>query len=100
LQHNKLKELYNAEQEKFEELCYQVFIVSQQGQELWQQLKERYLLQNKIDPSNPNAHKIAIFDAGFREAILGLYRFAQNHEAKQKIGIVQNGHTTRRHMVL
>jgi hypothetical protein len=44
------------------------------------------LLDNKVDPSADNAQQIAVFDAGFREAFLGLYRFAQNYQAKQLQG--------------
>jgi hypothetical protein len=80
---NELDGLLNAELLKFETLCYQVFIVSKDGQALWECIKERHLLDNKIDPSAPAANQIAMFDAGFREAFLGLYRFAQNHQAKQ-----------------
>lgn len=83
---NKLDELLNAELSKFEMLCYQVFIVSPDGQALWECIKERHLLDNKIDPSALNANQVAMFDAGFREAFLGLYRFAQNYQAKQLVG--------------
>ena len=72
--------------DRFEQLCYQVLIVSKDGQALWECIKERHLLDNKIDPSLPSANQIAMFDAGFREAFLGLYRFAQNHQAKQLVG--------------
>jgi hypothetical protein len=91
LHHNKLDEFLNAESQKFEQLCYNVFIVSPDGQALWECIKERHLLDNKVDPSSPSANQIAMFDAGFREAMLGLYRFAQNYQAKQLMKVTHDG---------
>lgn len=80
-----LQDLLDSEMKRFEQLCYEVFIVSESGKQLWECIKERHLLANKVDPSSNNAEQISLFDAGFREAFLGLYRFAQNHQAKQLI---------------
>lgn len=82
-QSNKLDLLLKEELDTFERLCHEVFIGSPSGRQLWDCIKERHLLTNKIDPTHNNAFEISMFDAGFREAFLGLYRFAQNHEAKQ-----------------
>ncbi len=80
---NEVEKLLQDELHKFEHLCYDVFIASESGRQLWECIKERHLLANKVDPASPSASQISLFDAGFREALLGLYRFAQNHQAKQ-----------------
>lgn len=82
-QHSEIDEYLQQELNKFEYLCHDVFIVSESGKQLWECIKERHLLANKVDPSKTNAFEVSMFDAGFREAFLGLYRFAQNHQAKQ-----------------
>ncbi len=80
-----LNEILHEEANHFEQLCYQVFIVNPDGKALWECIKEQHLLANKINPSDKNCEAIAMFDAGMREAFLGLYRFAQNHQAKQLV---------------
>lgn len=80
---NPLHNIINEEMARFEQLCYQVFIISPEGKALWECIKEQHLLVNKIDATEPNCNQIALFDAGMREAFLGLYRFAENYQAKQ-----------------
>lgn len=82
-----INEILQQELNHFEQLCYQVFILSDEGKALWECIKEQHLLNNKINPSDKNCEYIAMFDAGMREAFLGLYRFAQNHQAKQLLRV-------------
>lgn len=79
---NEVNEILKDEQEEFARLCYETLILSESGQKLWKLIVSRYLLNNPICASRQTAQTEAIFNCGFREAFLGLYRFAENHKIK------------------
>lgn len=76
--------ILKEEQTEFARLCYDAFIVSHSGRRLWELIVKRYLLNNPVDASRSTCTTEAIFNAGFREAFLGLYRFAENHKAQSQ----------------
>ncbi len=75
---NRQKDAQDYERE-FERLCWSVWHQSVDGKELYERLKQRFLLQTQINPMSPTASSEAIWWDGFRSGLIGLYNLGTNH---------------------
>lgn len=57
---------------QLERLCFEIFIMSNDGKMLADLLRERYVLPSHFTPTDPNAKNLALWWDGFRTAIRGL----------------------------
>jgi hypothetical protein len=57
---------------QLERLCFEIFIMGNDGKMLADLLRERYILPSHFAPTDPNADKLALWWDGFRTAIRGL----------------------------
>lgn len=68
--------------EKFQRLCYEVFIVSPEGRELYSMMKDQFLLAPGFSINAPNVSNLAIYWEGIREVVRGLGVAALTHEKR------------------
>ena len=72
----------NPKAMELERLCYEVFVISKEGQKLYKHLEERHLIPSQVVPSHPQAMQLAMYFEGFREAIRGLKGMALVHQQR------------------
>ena len=60
------------ELQELQRLCYEVFIVSTHGKQLYETLAEKYLVPAMLSPYDANAERLCMYWEGFKAAIRGL----------------------------
>lgn len=66
----------------FEHLCYQVFVLNDDGKDLYEMLKDQFLLSSGFNPNHPNANNLALYWEGIREVVRGLGLAAVKHQKR------------------
>lgn len=67
---------------EFQRLCHSIWHVNADGKALFEMLKDMYLMQQQIDPSQPNANNLALWWDGFKANILGQYNMGLAHHRR------------------
>lgn len=67
---------------EFQRLCYSVFHEYADGKRLWEMLTEMYFMQQQLDPTGPNADKLALWWDGFKSALLGMHNMGAMHQRR------------------
>ncbi len=67
---------------EFGRLCYSVFHEYEDGKRLWEFLKENYLMQQQVDPTQDNAQQLSLWWDGFKASLLGMYNMGLMHIKK------------------
>lgn len=85
-----LKEKQKAlqkEQVEMERLCFEYFIMSDQGKKMADLLLEKFILPSHFAPTDPNAANLAIWWDGFKCALRGLtITNGRNHQQRIQQG--------------
>lgn len=79
-----MRQNYDEEGYKIEEVCHKLFRQNEDGAELMKQITERYLIPALALPSNPNYKTLCPYFEGFKEAFRMLIRSADLHEMRIK----------------
>jgi len=67
---------------EFHRLCYSTFHVFEDGKKLWEFIKDVYLMQQHVDPTQSNAKDLALWWDGFKSGLLGLHNMGLMHIKK------------------
>ena len=75
------------EQVEMERLCFEYFIMSDQGKKMADLLLEKFILPSHFAPNDQNADKLAIWWDGFKSALRGLsITNGRNHQKRIQQG--------------
>jgi hypothetical protein len=67
---------------EMERLCYEVFIISKEGQKLYEHLIEKYLIPSQVSPAHPQGMQIAMYFEGFKAGLRSLMDMARIHQQR------------------
>ncbi len=67
---------------ELQRLCYETFHAFPEGKKLYEFLRDKYLLQACFVPNDPQAHQLAMYWEGFKEAIRGIHQLGAVHAAR------------------
>lgn len=63
-------------------LCYELFIMNEDGKKLWEILKERHIVGKTVDPTHPQGANMSLYFEGYRAALRGLMDMAVHHRER------------------
>jgi len=84
---NSLQAKHAAEMLKIQRLCYQVFMLHNEGKELLQELENTFLIKQLWNPLTEHAERMAMYWEGFRDCIRSFRQMIDAHtqfEQRQK----------------
>ena len=63
-------------------ICYDFFIVSTEGQKLWEMLEKKYIMGNQVNPMLVNCAETALYWTGFIDCLKFLRQSAMQHKQR------------------
>lgn len=67
-------------------ICYEFFLMSNDGKKLWELLEAKYIMGNNVNPLLPNSEITAMYWTGFTDALKFLKQQALAH--RQRVNAV------------
>jgi hypothetical protein len=77
----------NKELEEFQRLCYEVFVISEQGKQLYEMLVKKFVIPQLFSWGDKDVQYSAIYWEGFKSAIRGLMDSALCHLKRANNGV-------------
>lgn len=73
---------HNSDSIVDEQLCYEVFYLSEAGKKLMERWEERILMKSKINPFSPDAMQVSYYLEIIKGFIIGIKMSAENHKMR------------------